>query len=302
MKALKIIIFTILVITVTVFVVPQFKSKAIKILSFSECDTPMSYKLGSLDPKFGLSQTTTVTDIQNAADIWGKTYGKPLFINSITAALTINFVFDKRSALNTRIDQLQNQVNQKNATLEQQINSYKADVAAFEQKLSSFNAQVAQINKSGGAAPDVYNNLIAQQNELHAEGDSLNTRASQFNLATHDYNSQVQSLNQNINQFNQALTQNPEEGFFNPNNKTITIYFAGNYKELVHTLAHEFGHALGMEHTDAPQSIMYPNATSFLSVTSEDKHQLDYVCREQSLLSHWLQEFAVWLHSTINSG
>jgi predicted Zn-dependent protease len=241
-----------------------------------------------------------IADIQNAADIWSKAYGKTLFINSSKEAITINFIYDQRSALSTNIDQLQNQLDQKTATIQQQINSYNADVKAFEQKLTDFNAQVAKINQSGGANPDVYKSLIAQQSQLNAEGDDLNTRAHQLNLATHDYNSKVQTLDQNVNQFNQALTQNSEEGLYDKNTKTISVYFADNYKELVHTLAHEFGHVLGMQHTDDPNSIMYANTSTFLSVTSQDKQQLAYVCREQPIAVHWMQEFAAWLHSKVS--
>jgi len=301
MKALTLIFFTILAMGIIVYTVPQFRAETIKILSYSECDTPISYKLGALDPKFGLSQTNVVADIQNAADIWSETYGKPLFINSPTAALTVNFVYDQRSALDTHIDQLQNQLDQKSTTLEQQINSYETNVTALKQKITNFNAQVDQINRAGGASPDVYNSLIAQQNELNTEGNSLNALARRLNLATHDYNSQVQNQNQSISQFNQAIAQKPEEGLYSGDNNTITIYFTNNRQELIHTLAHEFGHALGMQHTDNPQSILYPYTTSSLSVTSQDKQQLTYVCREQLLPGHWLQEFATWLRSTVNS-
>jgi hypothetical protein len=104
MKAIALIAFTLLVTSVIIFNVPKFRSETIKILSYSECDTPIFYKLGTLDPKFGLNQTNVGSDIQNAADIWGKTYGKSLFINSPAAILVINFVYDQRSALNTQID------------------------------------------------------------------------------------------------------------------------------------------------------------------------------------------------------
>ncbi|MEX2007834.1 MAG: matrixin family metalloprotease, partial [Candidatus Levyibacteriota bacterium] len=64
--------------------------------------------------------------------------------------------------------------------------------------------------------------------------------------------------------------------------------FASNYNELIHTLTHEFGHALGMQHVSSPQSIMYPYTTSFLTLAPEDLEQLAYVCRKQSLPLHWL--------------
>lgn len=282
-----------------VYTSPQLRATAIKSLSYSECDTPISYKLGTLDSKFSLSQKIALANIQSAADIWNKTYGKSLFTHSSSAVLTINFIYDQRSALDSQINQLQNKLDQKNTTLQQQISAYESDVAAFEKKLASFNAQVNQVNRSGGASPEEYNNLIAQQNALNQEGQALNARAKQLNLSTRDYNSNVQNLNQNINQFNQAIVQKPEEGLYNGGDNTITIYFANNRQELIHTLAHELGHALGMLHNDDPLAIMYPYTTSSLSVTAQDKQLLDYVCRDQPLPLLWLHKFSTWLRKSV---
>ncbi|MEX2013071.1 MAG: matrixin family metalloprotease, partial [Candidatus Levyibacteriota bacterium] len=84
-------------------------------------------------------------------------------------------------------------------------------------------------------------------------------------------------------------------GLYDPNNNTITIYFASNYSELIHTLTHEFGHALGMQHVENSQSIMYPYTTSSVTLTPEDLEQLAYVCRKQSLPLHWLMVFQEYL-------
>lgn len=299
MKIINLIILAVLIGGGIVYVSPQLRAKAVKSLSYSECDAPIPYKLGTLDPKFALSQKIALANIQDAADIWSKTYGKSLFTYSSTAVLTINFVYDQRSALDSQINQLQNQLTQKNSTLQQQINAYESDAAAFEKKLASFNAQVNKVNRSGGASPEQYNSLIAQQNSLNQEGQALNARAKQLNLSTRDYNSNVQNLNQNINQFNQAIVQKPEEGLYNGGDNTITIYFANNRQELIHTLAHELGHALSMLHNDDPLAIMYPYTTSSLSVTAQDKQLLDYVCRDQPLPILWLRKFTTWLHKTV---
>lgn len=287
MKALTYLTLTILAFGVVIFTVPQAQTVAVKLLSYSECDRPTLYKLGTVDPKFGLSQTEVLSDIQDGTALWSKAYGKPLFGNDFAATLTINFVYDDRSALNAQIGQTQNQLNSESTTLKQQIQAYEANVATLKQKIADFNAQVAQINRSGGASPDVYSSLIARQQALTAEGVALNARARVLNQTTNDFNSLVQNQNQTIHQFNQALAQKPEEGLYDGSANTITVYFADNRQELIHTLAHEFGHALGMQHTDDPQSLMYTYTSSDLTVTPQDWEQLNYVCREQSILTHW---------------
>ncbi len=268
---------------------PSLRSTLIKHFSLSSCDTPIAYKLGTIDPKFGLDNKKVTADISDAIAIWSNDYGKPLFIATSSAKLTINFVYDQRSALNAQINQLQNQLDKKSTTLVQQIDAYKADVAAFEQKLANFNNRVNQVNQSGGATPDVYASLIAEQKALKTEGDSLNARAQEYNLSAHNYDNQVRNLNQDVSQFNQAITQKPEEGLYDGKDNTISIYFVNNHQELVHTLAHEFGHALGMQHVPDPRSIMNAYTNNFITITPQDQDQLDYVCRQQLFINLWIK-------------
>lgn len=298
MKKLKVAALVILATILIVVAAPQLRVAVIEALSFSKCDKPEQYKLGTLDERFGLSQVAALADIKNAADIWSKSYGKQLFTNDPGADITVNFIYDERSALNAKISKTEGQLSQNDLALNQKIRAYEADVTSFEKKLASFNALVEQINRSGGASPDQYDALSLQQKELQAEGDGLNARAKQLSLATRNYNSQVKNLNQNINQFNEALTQKPEEGVFDARDNTITIYFTGNHQELIHTLAHEFGHALGMQHTNDSKSIMYPKTSWTLMVTSQDKQQLENVCKEKLFLLHWLGDIALWLRAT----
>lgn len=256
---------------------------------YSRCDTPLTYKIGVIDPKFNFKNDEALTDLNKGAQILNNSYGKRLFkYASESGELTVNFVYDERTALRSDIENLENKINQNDISLQQQIDKYKADIKIFEQKIKALNDQIQKYNKSGGAPLDIYTNIIDQQNQLKSENNALNDRAKQLNIASKNFNSQVIVLNQNVSQFNQTLEQKPEEGQYNPNDKTITIYFIEDRSELIHLMAHEFGHAIGMDHVNDEQAIMYPYTTDTLTMRTEDKQQLEVACKEIPLLKHWM--------------
>lgn len=297
MHFLKRFFITLLILGVTAFTLHYFRAEIIKILSYRDCDKPITYKLGNLDPKFGLSKEKALISIKKAADIWNNAYGKTLLSESSSAILTVNFVYDERSALNTNINQTKDTLELGNTNLQEQIDSYESDLAKLEKKLNDYNSRVAEVNRTGGASPDLYKKFLSEQKQLASESENLNIRAEKLSLATNDFNSKIDKLNQNVNEYNQALEQKPEGGLYDGNDNTITIYIEGSPEELIHILAHEFGHALGMGHTIEPDSIMYESVSSYLIATSEDLQQLDFVCREQLLPMLWLKDFSLWVRS-----
>jgi hypothetical protein len=261
----------------------------------SPCDTPISYKLGIIDTKFNLSESDVLDSVKSASDIWSKSYDRPLFVYFPSAQLTIYFVYDDRAALDSQIDLQKNKLGREDTSLQAQISTYEKDLAAFQKKLADFNTTVDENNLKGGVSLPEYNDLIKRRDELKSEGDALNDRATKLNLSTHNFNSDVQSLNQQVNQFNQSITNRPEEGVYDFTQNSITIYFADNHSELVHTLAHEFGHVLGMNHVADPQGIMYAYSTSTTNLTSQDKDQLMEVCKKQPVFRIWLDQVTrVW--------
>lgn len=276
------------------FALIQYNS--IPLLSYSVCSTPLEYKLGSVDPRFSLSTSEALDNIEEGGKIWSDSAGKKLYTYSPDADLTINFEYDARQALNTKINQLNNEVDQKEQTLKQQIEQYKTDVKAFDARLNEFENTVQKYNKEGGAPEGVYEDLIKQQNQLKSDSDALNARARELNLSTNNYNSDVAILNQDVNQFNTAIKEKPEEGVYDPNTNTISIYFADQHDELVHTLAHELGHALGMDHVNNSNAIMYPNTTNLLVLTDDDKAKLAYTCRNQSAFLHEAYVLNRWIY------
>lgn len=263
-------------------------------IPYSICNNPLPYKIGAIDAEFDINSEEILADVKAAADIWGKVYGKQLFSYSPSAkGLTINFVYDKRTAIDEKVDIMQNQLNRKNVTLESETKKFETAVNNFEKRLTDFNARVKKYNNQGGAPQDIYDQLTGEQRSLKIEAEELEAKAERLDLAALNYNFQVDNFNSEVTKFNQALVEKPEEGLYDGLRKTITIYFANNRPEIIHTLAHEFGHALGMDHTYSPSSIMYPYTSKSLTVTAEDREEIDKACQEIPLpiyISGWLRE------------
>lgn len=295
MKRLLFLLF-IIVTGCIVFFTPPLRLLADKALQSSACNTPVAYKIGTIDERFGLSQTAVAADIEQATSLWSQAEGKTLFANDANALLTVNFVYDQRQALTSQIQTMQQSLDAKNSNLQAQIQLYYGDVNAFKQKLRDFNTEVDGWNTKGGAPPDVYAALTQKQKDLQNEGEKLNNRAKELNLSTTAYNTDVNVLNQDVQQFNRALAQKPEEGLYNPADNTITMYFASDRNELIHTLAHEFGHALGINHVEDEDAIMYPYTTKKISLAQEDITQLQYVCRPQYVFVLWAKDASLWLN------
>lgn len=258
----------------------------------SSCDSPIAYKLGQLDPRFNLTADQAEKDIVQATEIWNKAAGKKVFQEDPQAKLTVNFVYDERQALSSKIGSLENNLDANKKTLDAQITNFLQQKAAFETKLAALNKEISDWNQKGGAPPDIYKQLQDKIQNLKSESEKLQNLAASLNQKTDSYNFQVNQLNGTVSDFNAAISQKPEEGLFDGPNNTIYIYLNSSQQALIHTLTHEFGHALGISHINDSQAIMYPYTSANLLLTLSDKNELSKICQP---VSRWqmLKSFRV---------
>lgn len=256
-------------------------------LEYSICDEPIYYKIGQIDKEFGLTKDKLLAFTNQAGDIWSEQADRQLFIyreNGGESDLTVDLRYDKRQALKTKLDNLEGQVYKSDEELKQAIADFENQVKDFNLRMAEFNSEITNWNEKGGAPQDVYRELQKKQEAFVEETKSLNKKNNDLSVAVKNFNLQVGVLNETVKDINIELSVRPEEGLFDPNSNSIEIFFYSRQDELVHTLAHEFGHARGLSHVNSEKSIMYPFTTKILIPSGEDVDQLTEICKVRTLI------------------
>lgn len=272
---------------------PLLSDFADKYLTYSVCDKPVYYRIGTVDSRFNVSGQEFLDDVQSSAAAWNLAWEKKLlFYSNSPKALTINLIYDNRQQVKDEVSKLEVNIKGEDKSLKAKIADYEARVAKFQQGVKSLNERILQLNAQGGATFEEYDKLIKEQAALEDEAAKLNAIAKNLNRSTDLYNSEVANLNQAIDSFKAVLSVKPEEGLYDPSLNKIDIYFNNSKEELVRTIMHELGHSLGLGHIPDKNSIMYSMTNQITQLSPADIKALNYLCRRQSIPELIRQRFS----------
>lgn len=266
------------------------------------CPAPLAYRLFEIDPEFDLTHDAAREQIESAIAVWESAAGRTLFVYDPAARFTINFIFDERQQLadseamtRADLDQLQIKNDELLATIEVLTESfassqrgYEAQVQAYENRLAAHNAAVVRYNDRGGAPPDIFEMLAQEQQTLDVErrrlqvlSNELNTTAQELNRLSDVANRQITAYNRQVAEYNSRFANGREFTQGDYQGDRINIYKFSDEIELVSVLAHEFGHALGIDHVEGEDSVMYyllTERTTTPTLSAADRAAFWHVC------------------------
>ena len=276
---------------------PQLKFNSLADRISHPFDTRLHYRIAEVDPRFKLSIEQVKSISQQATQIWKDGTGQDYFVYDPNAQLAIHLIYDERQQESEQrrehLSQLQSnqqywlEKKQKLDQIEQQIVRNKQVLDLKQQQLN----QQIQLHNQEQHNPQQNRSSIANLEYFQQRQQALAQNVQLLQQEINQYNQTIVALNQQIDELN-ALDQqlnasvNQYKQRFKPhlfhkglfNGKQILIYEFESEDDLRLTLAHELGHALGIQHTDDPQALMHPimkdQNTAHFRLTQSDRDLL----------------------------
>ncbi|WP_333609142.1 matrixin family metalloprotease [Arsukibacterium sp.] len=248
------------------------KDRAEKALQQRLCQIPVLWRIGQLDPAFALTAEQAEQAAHNAAAQWNNALGLEVFRHDSLDGFPINFRYDERqqkmlqqALLQRNIQRYDSTIERRAATLQLQSEQLQQRQREFDQANQQFSDDIAAFEQqAASASPAQLTALRQQQQQLQQREQQLQQQAERLNAQQAQLQREYQYLNDTLADRNALLQdqQAPlaaEVGLMEIINgkRIMTIFAYSTPAALQLTLAHEFGHAMGLGHSEQHTDVMH---------------------------------------------
>jgi len=306
---LKYVIIVLVVVVAGWFFFSYEKPERVMHSDVGACDEPLSYRIGTIDPRFDITEEEVKEAMQVASTLWSEAIDRPLAYYAEDGDIAIDFIYDDRQELavgemrfreqieseQIRTDQLQREYEIRRDRFKQKSSEYEQLANQTKQEIDELNKWVREKNGTGELSGEdrryfeqkksdverMQEQVLRQKSELDELADQINNYVDRLNNRIDESNMLIDQYNEDYageNRFTKATYRNLNVG------GVITVNQFLNKRDLYLVLAHELGHALGLKHGDDPKSIMYSQMGRqeiypIIQLTTEDKRAIAEVCK-----------------------
>lgn len=276
-----------------------------------ECRIPYGIRIGEIDAAFRMSAADLEAALREAFAVWEGYAQTSLFALSDSASATpVHLRFDERQArsdemaderraqqdiaaeidrMRAELEALRRDFERKQAELQDEADRYASAVGTYEQWVAAFN-------RSSSGSQAERRRLAAERESLERESERLEALQQRHRLDQQQLNRQVETFNRAVARLNDrssaAAAATAGHGPVGAGRysrtaagESIEVYLVTSHADLLLTLAHELGHALGIGHVEGSDAIMSavnvgPSSgrTAVPALSRADRSALEAVC------------------------
>ncbi len=276
-----------------------------------ECRIPYGVRIGDIDAAFGMSRVDLEGALREAFAVWESYAQRPLFqLRDSASATPVHLRFDERQAqsdemaeerraqediaieidrMRAELESYRREFEGKRAALHDEADAYARAVRTYEEWVAAFNRSRSQSQAEQRLLTSEREALDRENRRLQGLQQEQQLDQEQFNRRVEAFNQEVAGLNDRSRVAAAAMAGHGPVGagrFMRiARSESIEVYLVTSYPDLVLTLAHELGHALGIDHVEGAGSIMSavnsgPSSGRIgtLMLSREDRMALEAVC------------------------